>query len=78
MMRQKGRRVMSGIVSQREDIFMSLEPWHGKCVSLMKPLKSLHVPFSWSGCAPSVFLSSSGWQEETTSLFAGKHKSLQN
>lgn len=54
-MKQKGRRVMSGIVSQGEDIFMSLEPWHGKCVSLMKQLKSLHVPFSRSGRAPRCF-----------------------
>lgn len=44
-MRQKGRRDITEIVSQREDIFMSLQPWHGKCVSLMKQLNSLHAPF---------------------------------
>lgn len=59
-MRQKGRRDITEIVSQREDIFMSLQPWHGKCVSLMKQLNSLHAPFSRSGCAPSVFQSFSG------------------
>lgn len=30
---------MSEIVSQREDIFTSLEPWHGKCVSVVKRVK---------------------------------------
>lgn len=44
MSRQKGRRVMSGIVSQREDIFTSVE--HGKCVSMVKRVKFLHVPLS--------------------------------
>lgn len=30
---------MSEIVSQREDMFTSLKPWHGKCVSVVRRLK---------------------------------------